>query len=133
VLQGKLEQGMPSLSMVPENEDVATASFGSNLYPKCTHITFILKIIYLWNPPLEINMTLIYHVWTLTYLKWQYSFYSVISKTAIQVLLIFSYVSFGCQIPDNRNWCTLKKGHCWLEIPAIVKFSSDFLLYEIKN
>jgi len=33
VLQGKSEQGMSSLSLLPENEELATASCGSNLYP----------------------------------------------------------------------------------------------------
>jgi len=34
VLQGKSEQGKPSLSMLSENEELATASCGTNLYPK---------------------------------------------------------------------------------------------------
>jgi hypothetical protein len=34
VLQGKSEQGMASLSLVPENEELATASCGYNLYSK---------------------------------------------------------------------------------------------------
>ena len=33
MLQGKSEQGMPSLSLLPENEELVTASCGSNLYP----------------------------------------------------------------------------------------------------
>jgi len=33
MLQGKSEQGMPSLSLLPENEDLATVSCGFNLYP----------------------------------------------------------------------------------------------------
>jgi hypothetical protein len=42
VLQGKSEQGMPSLSYLPVNEVLATASCGSDLlYPK--HVT-VLKI-----------------------------------------------------------------------------------------
>ena len=32
VLQGKSEQGMPSLSLLSENDELATASCGSNLY-----------------------------------------------------------------------------------------------------
>jgi len=36
VLQGKSEQGMSSLSLLLENEELATASCGSNLYPKHT-------------------------------------------------------------------------------------------------
>jgi hypothetical protein len=31
-MQGKSEQGMPSLSLLPENEEMFTASFGFNLY-----------------------------------------------------------------------------------------------------
>jgi len=34
VLQGKSEQGMPSLSLLSENEELPTASCGSSLYPK---------------------------------------------------------------------------------------------------
>ena len=34
VLQGNSEQGMPSLLLLPENEELATASCWSNLYPK---------------------------------------------------------------------------------------------------
>jgi len=34
VLQGMSEQGMPSLSLLQENEELATASCGFNLYPK---------------------------------------------------------------------------------------------------
>ena len=41
VLQGKSEQGMPSLSLLPENEELATASCGSNLYP--THMAMSSK------------------------------------------------------------------------------------------
>jgi hypothetical protein len=33
VLQGKSEQGMPSLSLLPEIDELATASCGFNLYP----------------------------------------------------------------------------------------------------
>ena len=33
VLQGKSEQGMPSFSLLPENEELKTASCGYNLYP----------------------------------------------------------------------------------------------------
>jgi hypothetical protein len=39
VLQAMSEQEMPSLSLLPENEELATASCGSNLYPK--HVTVI--------------------------------------------------------------------------------------------
>jgi len=59
ILQGKLQQGMSSLSLLPENEELATASCGSNLYPK--NVTVINKF-YLQNNPLQINMTLIHHV-----------------------------------------------------------------------
>jgi len=41
VLQRKSEQGMPSLSLLSENEELATASCGSNLYPN--HMSFSSK------------------------------------------------------------------------------------------
>jgi hypothetical protein len=34
MMQGKSEQGMPSLSLLPQNEEMATASCGSDLYLK---------------------------------------------------------------------------------------------------
>ena len=40
VLQGMSEQGMPSLSLLTENEELATASYKSILYPKCMSPSF---------------------------------------------------------------------------------------------
>ena len=43
-----------------ENEELATASCGFNLYPK--HMAMSSKKFYLRIPPLQINMALIYHI-----------------------------------------------------------------------
>jgi len=83
----------------------------------------VIKIFYLRNPPLQINVALFNHVYPLTYLKQQACLYSLTFNTALKIILILNYVLFYCKLPITEADVRFKKDHCGLEIPATVTFN----------
>jgi len=108
VLQGKSEQGMPSLSLLPENAELATASCASNLYPN-----------HIWrSSKCSTYETLILDKHGLDVSKMTRLFVLRIIQTALQMILIFNYVSFYCKISDNCNWWSFQGRALWVRYPS---------------
>ena len=107
MLQGKSEQGMPSLSLLPENEELVTASCGSNLYPN--RMAMSSKILPT-KPSTADTQDLDSSCLAFDISKMSRVFVLRNNQTALQIILIFIYASFYFKLPITVVDVCFKKG-----------------------